>query len=394
MTSNFGSAPGNKMNLARKCAVWFFMLAKRLFKKPVFIITLILIPLLGGMMSLAAKEESGIKTIILVAEGGADEVSHRVVDALMNEESVVNFKEYPDADGAIEQVEFGKADAAWIIPAGLGEEFVKYANDISYDLTAANIYQREDDSIIRLVREKLNGALFRELSKEIYETFRDDVSEVGLYPDKEEFMQYYKDFAFKESIVKFEFLVASEEQATVETDYLTSPVRGIAALASLICVLAASLYSMQDEKNGFYSRVPASKRLPLFFASNLASSIASSVAMVLALILSGTFTSASYEIPAAAIFALATASFCTLMCRVFGSPFALGAAIPPILLACAALCPVFVSLVIPFHPDLLFPVTYALKAVLSYAYVGYGAIYSAAAIILAYAVDAVRRLRS
>ena len=394
MTSNFEFASGKKMSLAHKCAVWFFMLAKRLFKKPVFIITLILIPLLGGMMSLAAKEESGIKTVILVAEGGADEISHRVVDALLSEDSVVNFKEYPDAEDAIEQVEYGKADAAWIIPAGLGEEFRKYAVDLSYDFTAANMYQREDDSIIRIIREKLNGALFRELSKEIYETFREDVSEVGLYPDEEEFMRYYKDFALKESIVKLEYLGAAEEQATTETDYLTSPVRGIAALASLICVLAASLYSLQDEKNGFYSRIPASKRLAVFFASNLAASIASSAAMVFALIFSGTFTSASYEIPAAAIFALATASFCTLMCRVFGSPFALGAAIPPLLLACAAICPVFVSILIPFRPDLLFPVTYALRGVLSHAYVGYGAIYSVAAIILAYAVDALRRRRS
>lgn len=394
MTSNFEFASGKKMNPARKCAVWFFMLAKRLFKKPVFIITLILIPLLGGMMSLAAKEESGIKTVILVAEGGADEVSHRIVDNLLKDKSVINFKEYSDAEDAIEQVEFGKADAAWIIPAGLGEDFVKYANDISYDFTAATVYQREDDSIIRLIREKLNGAVFREFSREIYETFRDDVSKVGLYPDKEEFIKYYEESAFKESIVKLEYLSASEEQVAVETDYLTSPVRGIAALASLICVLAASLYSMQDEKNGFYSRVPTSKRLPLFFASNLAASIASSAAMLLALILSGTFTSASYEIPAAAIFALATSSFCTLLCRVFGSPFALGAAIPPLLLACAAISPVFVSIRISFRPDLLFPVTYAIRAALSYTFIGYGALYSAAAIALAYAADALRRRRS
>ena len=394
MTSNLDFNQGKKMSLLRRCAVWFFMLSKRLFKKPVFIITLILIPLLGGMMSLAAKEESGIKTIILVAEGGSDEVSHRIVDALMNQDSAVNFKEYSDADEAIEQVEFGKADAAWIVPAGLGEEFVKYAKDLSYDLTATTIYQAEDDSIIRLVREKLNGAIFREFSREIYETFRDDVSEVGLYPDKEEFMKYYEESALKESIVKFEYLGASEEQVTAETDYLTSPVRGIAALASLICALGASLYSLQDEKNGFYSRVPTSRRLPLFFASNLSASIASSIAMVFALILSGTFTSASYEIPAAAIFALAAASFCTLMCRVFNSPFALGAAIPPVLLACAALSPVFVSVLIRFRPDLLFPVTYALRAVLSYEYVGYGAIYSAAALALAYAADVLRRRRS
>jgi hypothetical protein len=372
--------------------VWFFILAKRLIFRRSFAALLLLIPALGALMSIAAREESGITTVLLVAEGGDHEISHSIVKDILDEKSIINFKEYDSADYAIETVSLGKADAAWVFPEGLSDVFAEYAKDISKDVTLAHVYQSEENPVQRLVREKLNGSLFPYLSKAMYEPFMASAEGVGVDVDPEEFTRYCEEAAFKESIVEYDYLGAVAP-TTTDTNYLTSPVRGIAALAAFLCTVASSLYSMQDETGGFYSRIPLGERLPLFFASNFAAALISSLMMLASFALCGIFTSVLPELAAAAAFAVSSASFATLLCRVFSTPFALGAAIPPMTIASAVLSPVFISVRFSVRADLLFPVTYALRALRAPRYVLFALIYSVVTLALAAALDLVRRKR-
>ena len=90
---------------------------------------------------------------------------------------------------------------------------------------------------------------------------------------------------------------------------------------------------------------------------------------------------------------LASAAFCTLLCRVFTSPFALGAAIPPLTAVMAVVCPIFLSVRLPFRTDYLFPVTYAVKGIRVDAYLWYGLIFAAICLALAFLLDRAKRSR-
>jgi len=372
---------------------WFGKLAKRLLFRRGFIALLLLIPALGALMSVAAKEDSGITTVLVVVEDENDKTACGIADALLEDDSVIFFKKVDDADEAIETVALGKADAAWVIPKGLDETLTLYAGDISKDVTLAKVYQFEETPIQRLVREKLNGVIFPFLSQKMYKAFGDKIEGAGIPIDSAEYERYYEEAAFKTSIVEYTYL-GSAASADNETAYLTSPVRGIASLAAFLCTLAATLYSMQDEKSGFFLRIPLGKRLPLIFASNLSAALISSVMLTAALIFCGSYTSPLPETAAALAFALASAALCTLLCRVFSSPFALGAAIPPIILASAVICPIFISIRLSAQPDLLFPVTYALRAYRIPRYLSYAVIYSALCLAAAAALDRIRRKRA
>ena len=373
--------------------VWFGILAKRLFMRRSFIALLLIIPALGGLMALAAREDSGIETVILVAKGGEGEVSREIADSLLTEDSIVRFIEMTDEKEAAEQVRYGKADAAWILPEGMYGMITKYAADPTADIKFATVYQAKDEPLQRLVREKLNGAIIGRLSPEVYETFRHKVASVAPLPNKEEFDRYYEESAFKESIVDRVFTGYTSD-APQSADYLTSPVRGLAALASLLCTLAATIYSMRDERSGFASRIPVGRRLSVLFATNLIAAVASSAACVAAVAMSGNFTTVWREIACALAYALASASFCTALSRIASSPFALGAAIPPIILVSAVIAPVFIGIRLPGRPDLLLPVTFALRGVGNAAYLAYSLIYSAAASAVAYGADLIRRKRA
>ena len=58
---------------------WFLKLAKRLFFRRGFLALLLLIPALGALMFFAAKEDSGITTVLLVVEDENDELFHLVI---------------------------------------------------------------------------------------------------------------------------------------------------------------------------------------------------------------------------------------------------------------------------------------------------------------------------
>ena len=54
----------------KKALLWLWMLTKRLYKKPTFLVILVLIPALVLCYSAAAKEESGMITVALASEDG------------------------------------------------------------------------------------------------------------------------------------------------------------------------------------------------------------------------------------------------------------------------------------------------------------------------------------
>ncbi|MBQ7714843.1 MAG: ABC transporter permease [Clostridia bacterium] len=373
-----------------KAAVWFSVMLKRLLFRKSFIALLILIPVLCSAITLAVREDNGIMTIMLFAEDGDDVTSNGAIKYLTDRDGAVNFKIAESEEEAKDAVLYGKADAAWVFPADLDGIIARYAKDLSKSTPHATVYLTGDGTLFRLVREKLSEALFPYLSHEIYRLYSKEYVPAASY-DESTAEDYFTEASFDKPIVEYEYLNDSAIDPTV--DYLLSPVRGFAALASLLCTLAASMYSMKDEKGGFLSRIPAGKRILTVFASNFGAALVSSAVMLVSLCVTGIFTNAYLEITSAITFALASASFCTFLCRVFSSPYALGAALPPIMALSAALCPVFFYFKLPVRADMLFPPTYYLRGVNDPEYSAFALIYCAVFVILAFALNRIREGR-
>jgi len=380
----------NKNAAGLRRGTLFLMLAKRLMFKKSFVALLLLIPLLAGLMSSAAKEDSGIMTVILVAEGDSDNLSHEAVEYILCEDSVVNYKEYDDAEKAKEEVRFGKADAAWVFPEDFEERLAECSKSIFDVVPAVYCYQTSENTMIRVIRERLNSTVYSFLADKVYDRFsEEEVARNYGFDDLAAMKKSRDGSAMKISIVDLEYLGA----APVETDeagFLASPIRGLCALASILCTLAASLFTLKDEKDGFFSRIPIERRLSTCFASNITAALISSAVMVVSLLIAGIATDIGRELLAALVFAFASAAFCTLLCRVFSSPFALGASIPPLTAVMAVVCPIFLSVKLPVRADLLFPVTYAVRGIRIDYYLLYGAVYAIVCIAAAAALDRIR----
>ncbi|MBR0302903.1 MAG: hypothetical protein IJQ80_03550 [Clostridia bacterium] len=383
------SDAGRPRSLGR-AAVWFFMLAKRLLLRKSFVALLLAIPLLGGSMALVAGEESGIVTVLLVAEGGEGTPQEIVRSLLDEEKTAIKFIRYESEERAIDEVKYGRADALWIFPDDIDERIDRYlSGDSSSKLAEA--YIRSDTALQKLIGERLSEALFPFVSMRLSSRYAEELSaERGYDFDEERLREYYRESEFKGDIVALEYL-SSVTSVPAGRSYLTSPVRGMAYLASFLCTLAATLYSMEDERRGFLSRLPGDRRFLVIFASNLAASLISSAVALASCALCGASVSAASEITSALLFALSSCALCTLLGRVFSTTYALGAAAPPLILVMSVVCPVFISFNVPAHLDLLFPLTFAVRAIRLPKYIGFSLIYTAVVTALSYGADRLRR---
>ena len=97
----------------RKIAKWFFLLNKRLYKKPVFLLILALIPALVLGYGQLAQEDSGVLTIAL-AQKGEDPLARDIMQELKDSSALLRFVICDTPEMAEKMVNESKADGAWI----------------------------------------------------------------------------------------------------------------------------------------------------------------------------------------------------------------------------------------------------------------------------------------
>lgn len=370
----------------------FFILNKRLIKKPGFIAILLLVPILVVSLAiLSNKDESGILTVALATEDRDDKISNEIVSDLLDEHGLVYFIRADSPEEAYELVQSGQADSAWIFPDEMEkkiEKFVKFPSDRNAFVL---VVQREDNIFLRISHEKLNTALYPYLSLSLCENYiyreimsPDDIS-------SEEIKKYY-DSINAEGEDLFLFVYANSEKADTEkTNYLLSPMRGLLSIMVVLGGFAVSMFYLQDESKGTFDRMPRGRRFLFSVGYHTVAVADVAIAALIALLISGLATSLLSEILSLVLYVIITVGFCMglrLLCKDIRL---IGALAPALTVVMAVLCPVFFPAPdLPFIQYLL-PPYYYLNALYKPQFIGYMAIYA----LVIYAFDAlIYRLRT
>ena len=354
------------------------ILNKRLLKKPSFLAVLLIVPLLVTLLGVAAKEESGIMTVVLAVQDTTDLTANAIVENLRKDSGLIRFLEGTPKE-AEALVEGGQADAAWIFPRDMQEKidaFVAFPNERNGFVA---VIQREESVFLRLALEKLNAALYPYLSLALCENYvYSNILTINDLPP-EQLRQYY-DAVDAEGADLFDFVYANSGAPadTENANYLLSPVRGLLAIMVILGGLAAVLFYGQDETAGVFDRLPRGKR---FWFSAVYPAVAVGnviLAVFAALGLAGLLLNIVREIAALLLYGLITAGFCTGLRLLMPNGHMLAAVTPALIAGMTVLCPVFVNP--PELPALqyLLPPFYYLKAIYDLKYMGYMAIYAVA----------------
>ena len=156
---------GNGMKKVRRGLVWLFMIWKRMFKKPGYVLLLLTIALLAISLSVFSQNSGSLVRIAIFAD---NEETKDVFLESENTTTVIKYEYFESEQSAYDAVTAQGYDAAWILTGDLfdaAREFTRNGEPI------VKIFQREDTVFLRLSREKLYATIYPYISKAIYDGF-------------------------------------------------------------------------------------------------------------------------------------------------------------------------------------------------------------------------------
>lgn len=359
------------MNLLKKAFVWFVLLAKRFFKKPVFILILALIPLLVLALNIVAHQDSGVATVALVQENKEDKLSSEIVEELLSKNSIIRYVQ-SDMNESEELLKTGKVDSVWIF----SDDFQKKTDKIAVSQSQRNylvkIVEREKTASLLLLHEKLYGTLFKYCSQSLYLNFATENVDELKGKTEEQLMEYYDDIHTDETL--FEYLHIGPDtssQSINEENYLVTPLRGIFSILIILCGLAVAMLFQKDVSKGLFSWVPYRIAPVLACVYHYIPIIIISALSLISLIVVGLTGSILREILMIILYSLCCTMFCMIIRLLCGNIKVLSVLTPVIVVALFAICPVFYDFQSLWAIQMLFPTFYYLKATYSDTYLLY-----------------------
>ena len=344
----------------------FYLLAKRLYKKPSFLFIILLIPLIVLAVRSAGEDESGFVRVALADESSSALADKIISELSLSENDIILFREYSGHDEALEAVKTGAADAAWIFPEGLEEKLSLYTKNFMRSEPFVILYERETNIVLRLLREKLSGVLYRYSSGTMYLNYvRDNIPELNELSDEELWKYYY---SFDNGVGLFDFHT-SDSKSPEEESYITAPVRGLLGVVIALGGLAGAMFYLEDEKRGVFLHVPRRSKMLFEFMSVFLCAGSIGLFCLIALVVSGLYTNIGREAFLMAIYAVNSTLFALVVKEIARSVKVTAILCPFIACAMTAVCPVFFDLNVFHGIKNIFPLTWYLKAVHNNGYI-------------------------
>lgn len=374
------------MSSVKKSLLRLLLWNKRLFRKPCFVLILVLIPLSMIAILTLGSGDHGAVTVAVAAEDPSDPIAADILSSLRSDDSrILRFIMCDTPSEATDMVRSAKSDSAWILPRDLAAKTERFASKRNVTASFVSVIEREETLLQQVSREKLYSLLYPYVSRDLYVNFiRRSVTEADDVARDELLIQY--DLIDADGSEMFSFRTPSGEQISNDAGYITSPLRGLLSVLTVLSGLAVSLFFIQDKSIGLFSWIPEN-RLGLFSVGYTATAVAdTSIAVLAAIIISGFSVSLPRELLCTVLFAASVVGFCAAVREIFTSIKLIGAMIPVLVAAMIAVCPIFFSSGDLARLGMLFPPYYYLGSIYDPMYLLWMAVYSAATLLLAFAV--------
>ena len=369
------------MSKIRHNFMLFFMLTKRLFKKPSFTVILALIVAVTGIMSIALSRHSNIVRVAIV-NGNTSPDAARITEQLLSSNGAVSYS-LTDSDTAYSLLNKGDADAVFEFAEDFEGAVAAFACG-DKEARPARLTVREKNIFLMLTSERLYAEIFPYVGKEIYNGY---LAENFNVTDKNLLDELFNGQPQLEKIVEISYYNASDR--VEDNDFLVTPLRGLLSVILSLCSMACVLYFLDDSDNGHLDSVPLSARWLRVSMYAAAGTVSAAVFVMTAICVSGLAVELLTELVCAVLLTVASVGFATLVGGIAGKTARMAPVLPIILIAMLFLCPIFLNSEIPILPSLFAPYWY-LGAVYNSAMTVPFAIYCAVVNLLSYTVWKIR----
>lgn len=373
------------MRNVRKLLLWFAMLSKRLYKKPTFLILMVLIPLLVVGYTAISGGESGMLTIGLACEEN-DPLAQEIFSDLQTSSQLISFRIYDTPQEAETLLRGGKLDAAWIFSGDIADKIEIFSQQPSASNAFIRVLEREDNIALMLSRERLNGTIYPYVAQRVYVHFLRDLAPELDHLSDAQLLEYYE--AVDLSTKLFDYANAASQQQ--HESFLLSPLRGLLGALILLCSLAAGMYYIRDLEAGTFAWINRKWLFLPEFGCQMTASLHIGIVCAICLSFCGLAASVWLELAILLLYSLCCSVFAMLLRQLCGSMKLLGAMLPLLIVVVLVVCPVFFDLGPLRTAQYLLPPTYFINAPYNLRYLGYMAGYTA---ILATITVAIQTLK-
>lgn len=253
---------GRKSIPIKQYSVWLILLMKRLWKQPVYIGLVLLIPLLGYAVGILEQDEmEGAVAAVYVEEGGW---GRQIADGLREAESdsVLHFVFCEDESEVERRVLKADADCGFVIPADLKSRMMD--NDWRRMIT---VYETSGSSITGIARERIGGVIFQLYSEQRYKEYMEETAQriEDSADRKDGNMAEFAQDAYERHLADgstFAFRYRSNDQYSqtvsdtgVQTDGTVFPVKGVFAVVIFISGMCGMLDYDKDVQEKRFVRI-------------------------------------------------------------------------------------------------------------------------------------------
>ena len=340
----------------KKVFLWLWLLTKRLYKKPLFALILLALPLTAFLYRQAADAPSGAVTVALTQET-ADPLATQLIDSLPGSSQLVRWLPCETVDAGLSLLRSGKVDALWVFPGELEEKITAFTQDPDGSSGFITVYQRQDSIALSLCRERLSSLVYPQIARQVYLAYlRQEFPELTELSD-EKLLTYFDATVFGENLFAFD---STDGQQS--SNLLLSPLRGLLALLVQLCALAAAMYYLEDRKKGTFAWVRRPWRWLPEVTCQLVSVLQVAIVTGVCLALCGLSHSFFREVALTGIYAICCCSFAMVLRRLLPRLGLLAVVTPLLAIAMLVVCPVFfdVGILRPFQG--IFPMGWYLRS--------------------------------
>ena len=356
----------------KKLLMWFILLNKRLYKKITYVGILLLIPVLVFLFTLSTQESGGVVTVVLAREDPLDVFSAHIIQQLQQDSVVISFQE-ASPEAAIELVSAGKADAAWIFPDDLALCLKNYIYEEKNSDGFVRIVEREQTVPLRLARERL-GAVMHRQSVQI--TFLKHIREIAPETQKMEdqvLLEYLEKTDVSGQLFAFYDIHGNRREE--KANFLTTPIRGLLAVLTVISAIVTAMYYQSDLDRGIFSLLPERHRKFGEFGYQMISSLNILFFITVAILLAGLGAGIWTELLLFLLYGICAALFGMVLRAFFGGRRGMAVLIPVLTIVMLAVCPVFFDVGFLRKLQYLLPPTYYINGAYSFRYLIYLGVY-------------------
>lgn len=365
--------------LMKKAITWFILFQKRILRKPMFLVTIFLIPILLVVLNLLAADSNSLIKVGLYTEADKGSSAKFVRELVESSSDVISFYICEDEGTLRNDISLGDTDCGYIIPPDIKMEVENYYTGISEKLPFKNglikVLTSDSSISVKVVNEVVLGKMF---SKAAYSVLEDYVREKKPgsidRPGEVDKLKGFFDSNHNEHLMfVFEYADGSENKLLNRNDnnYYMMPVRGMLSVLILVTAMSSVIMLNIDDKNGTWSWIKLSKRPAFNYMYILLSVFLVSVCSLIAIFFTKLSTNVFHEIFIMFLYVMLVSGFANLIRVLVKNIYIYCSVIPLIVLLSLVICPVFIDFGEVFYPIKVFrnvlPTSYYLESVYGYA---------------------------